>query len=184
MQITDGGWLIADSFDSMGAWLRRFGTTAAAVLLGGTLSIAFARAGVQLVLDGLDPSRIDLETRSAAVRLGVPSGVRDMGVMSTMSGTVILFFALVATIALIGVALRRQGFREAALGVFVAFAIVMIPLGISGQVAEPPAENAMIGLLVGIVSGLVVVLLAVPATSLTFDQAELNRRRRQAGNSS
>ena len=99
--------------------------------------------------------------------------------MSTISGIVILLFALVAAIALIGVAMRRQGFREAALGLFAAFAIVMIPLGISGQVAEPPAENAMIGILVGVVCALVVVLLAVPATSLTFDIAELERRRKQ-----
>jgi hypothetical protein len=166
------------------AWLRRFGTTAAAVFLGGLLSIAFAWAGVQLFFDGLDPTGIDLDTRSAAVRLGVPGGVRAMGVMSTISGIVILLFALVALIALIGVATRRQGFREAALGVFVAFAIVMIPLGISGQMADPPAENAMMGILVGVVSGLVVVLLAVPATSLTFDQAEVDRRRKQAGKSS
>ena len=107
-----------------------------------------------------------------------------MGVMSTISGMVILLLAMVALIALIGVALRRQGFREAALGVFVAFAIVMIPLGLSGQMADPPGDNAMMGILVGVVSGLVVVLLAVPATSLTFDQAEVDRRRKQAGKSS
>jgi hypothetical protein len=163
----------------MGAWLRRFGTTATSVFLGGLLSVAFGIAGVQLVLDGLDPLRIDGSARSAAVQLGVPSGVREMGVMSTISGIVILLFALVAAIALIGVAMRRQGFREAALGLFAAFAIVMIPLGISGQVAEPPAENAMIGILVGVVCALVVVFLAVPATSLTFDIAELERRRKQ-----
>jgi uncharacterized membrane protein len=168
----------------MGAWLRRFGTSAMAVFLGGSLSVAFAWGGLQLIFDGLDPARIDRDTRSAAVQLGVPSGVRDMGVMSTISGIVILLFALVAIIALIGVALRRQGFREAALGVFAAFAIVMVPLGISGQMAEPPADNAIIGMLVGVVSALVVVLLAVPATSLTFDQAEVDRRRRQAGKSS
>lgn len=178
------GWLIADNVYVMGAWLRRFGTTAAAVLLGGSLSIAFSWAGVQLFFDGLDPNRIDQDTRSAAVQLGVPSGVRDMGVMSTISGIVILLFAVVAIVALIGVAARRQGFREAALGVFAAFAIVMIPLGISGQKAEPPADNAMTGILIGVVCVAVVVLLAVPATSLTFDQAEVDRRRRRAGTAS
>ena len=165
----------------MGAWLRKYGTTATAVFLGGLLSIAFAIAGAQLFLDGLDPERIDRETRSAAVRLGIPSGLREMGVISTISGIVILLFVLVASVALIGVAMRRQGFREAALGVFSAFAIVMIPLGISGQAADPPAENAMVGVLVGVISALVVVSLAVPATSLTFDRAELDRHRRQAG---
>ncbi len=103
-----------------------------------------------------------------------------MSVMATISGIVVLLFVLVSVIALLGVALRRQGFREAALGVFAAFAIVMIPLGISGRVADPPAENAMVGIMVGLVSGLVVVLLAVPATSLTFDQAEVDHRRKQA----
>jgi hypothetical protein len=164
----------------MGAWLRRFGTTATAVFLGGSLSVAFGLAGLQLFIDGLDPTRIDESTRSAAVQLGIPLGLRDMGVMSTISGSVILLFALVSMTALLGVALRHQGFREAALGVFAAFAIVMIPLGISGQVADPPAENALVGIMVGVVSGLVVVLLAVPATSLTFDQAEVDRRRKQA----
>jgi hypothetical protein len=164
----------------MGAWLRRFGTTATAVFLGGSLTVAFASAGVQLFLDGLDPGRIDAETRSAAVQLGIPSGLRDMGGISTISGIVILLFVFVSAIALVGVAVRRQGFREAALGVFAAFAVVMIPLGISGQVAEPPADNAMIGILVGVVSAMVVVLLAVPATSLTFDQADVDRRRKQA----
>ncbi len=164
----------------MGAWLRRFGTTATAVFLGGSLSIAFALAGLQLFIDGLDPTRIDESTRIAAVQLGIPRGLRDMGVMSTISGSVMLLFALVSITTLLGVALRRQGFREGALGVFAAFAIVMIPLGISGRVADPPAENAMVGIMVGLVSGLVVVLMAVPATSLTFDQAEVDRRRKQA----
>jgi hypothetical protein len=165
----------------MGAWLRNFGTTATAVFLGGLLSIAFAIAGTQLFLDGLDPERIDAGQRSAAVRLGIPSGLREMGVLSTISGIVILVFVSVAAIALIGVAMRRQGSREAALGVFSAFAIVMIPLGIAGQMAEPPGENAMTAILVGVVSAVVVALLAVPATSLTFDRAEIDRRRRQAG---
>lgn len=165
----------------MGAWLRKFGTTATAVLLGGLLSIAFAVAGAQLFLDGLDPERIDRETRSAAMRLGMPSGLREMGAISTISGVVILLFVVVASVALIGVAMRRQGFREAALGVFSAFAIVMIPLGIAGQMAEPPGENAMTAILIGMVSAVVVALLAVPATSLTFDRAEIDRRRRQAG---
>lgn len=163
----------------MGAWLRKFGTTATAVALGGSLTVAFAFAGTQLALDGLDPSRIDQGTRSAAVQLGVPSGLRSMGVMSTISGIVILVLVLVSAVALVGVALRRQGSREAALGIFAAFAIVMIPIGISGQVAEPPTENAMMGIVIGLVATMVVVLLAVPATSLTFDQAEVDRRRKQ-----
>ena len=165
----------------MGSWLRRYGTTAAAVFLGGSLTIAFAFAGGQLLLDGLNPERVDAELRSAAVQLGIPAGVREMGVLSTISGIVILIFVLIAAIALIGVALRRQGSREAALGVFAAFAIVMIPLGISGQMAEPPGENAMTGILVGVGSAMVVALLAVPATSLTFDQAEINRLRKGSG---
>ena len=168
----------------MGAWLRRFGTTAAAVFLGGSLSIAFAVAGLQLFLDGLDPARIEEGTRSAAVQLGVPSGIRSMGVMATISGIVILLLVLVSVIALVGVAMRRQGSREAAMGVFAAFAIVMMPLGISGLKAEPPAEDAMTGILIGVVCALVVVLLAVPATSLTFDQAEVDRRRKRAGTAS
>jgi hypothetical protein len=162
----------------MGAWLRKFGTTATAVFLGGALSIAFAFAGTQLFLDGLNPDRIDQELRSAAVQLGIPSGLREMGVLSTISGTVILLLVLVSIIALVGVAMRRQGSREAALGVFSAFAIVMIPLGIAGQMAEPPGENAMTAILVGVVSAVVVALLAVPATSLAFDRAEIDRRRR------
>lgn len=133
---------------------------------------------MQLLIDGLDPAGIDESTRSAAVQLGIPRGLRDMGVMSTISGIVILLLALVAIIALLGVAARRQGYREAALGIFAAFAIIMIPLGVSGQVAEPPAENATVGILVGVVCALVVVLLAVPATSLMFDQAEVDRRRK------
>ena len=163
----------------MGAWLRRFGTTATAVFLGGTLSIAFAFAGAQLLLDGLDPARIDVNTRSAAVQLGIPSGVRNMGVMSTISGIVILLLALLAVTALFGIASRRQGFREAGLGIFAAFAIVMVPVGISGQVADPPAENAMVGIIIGVLAAMVVVLLAVPATSLLFDQAEVDRRRKR-----
>jgi hypothetical protein len=167
----------------MGAWLRRYGTTATAVFLGGTLSVAFALAGIQLFLDGVDPGRIDTGARSAAVQLGIPAGVREMGVMATIAGVVILLFVLVASIALIGVSLRRQGFREAALGVFAAFAVVMIPLGISGQVAEPPGENAMMAIVIGVVSAIVVILLAVPATSLTFDQAEIDRRTRRRADS-
>ena len=164
----------------MGAWLRRFGTTLTAVFLGGSLSVAFGTAGAQLLLDGLDPTRIGAGTRSTAVQLGVPSGIRNMGVMSTISGVVVLFFVVVSVIVLVGVAMRRQGSREAGMGVFAAFAIVMIPVGISGQMAEPPAENAVMGVVVGLVAAMVVVLLAVPATSLAFDKAEVDRRRKPA----
>lgn len=152
-----------------------------AVFLGGSLSIAFAVGGVQLFLDGVDPDRIDAGARSAVVQLGIPAGLREMGTMSTISGVIILLFVVVAAVSLVGVALRRQGFREAALGVFAAFAIVMIPLGISGQMAEPPGENATMAVVIGVVSAMVVVLLAVPATSLTFDQAEIDRRRKRSG---
>jgi hypothetical protein len=167
----------------MRIWLRRFGTTVTAVVLGGALSIAFAYAGVQLLLDGLNPERIDEDARSAAVQLGIPSGLREMGGISTISGIVILFFVVVAAIALVGVAMRRQGFREATLGVFAAFAIVMIPVGISGQMSEPPGDNAMMAVFIGLLAAMVVVLLAVPATSLIFDQAEVDRRRKQVDRS-
>ena len=166
----------------MGTWLRHFGTTATAVLLGGSLSIAFAIVGVQHLLDGLDPTRIDEETRGAALGLGIPASLRDMGVISTISGIVILLFVLASVVALVGVALRRQGSREAGLGIFATFAIVMIPLGASGQMADPPAENAMMGVFIGFVAAIVVILLAMPATSLTFDRAEVARRRNRVKN--
>ena len=115
------------------------------------------------------------------MQLGVPSGIRSMGVMATISGIFVLLFVLVSVVALVGVAMRRQGSREAAMGVFAAFALVMVPLGISGLKAEPPADNAMTGILIGVVCASVVALLAAPATSLAFDQAEVDRRQKRAG---
>jgi len=161
-------------------WLRRFGTTATAVLLGGALSIAFSLVGVQSLLGGLDPGRIDEESRNAAIGLGIPASLRDLGAVWTLSGLVMLVFGLVSAIALIGVAMRRPGSREAALGIYAALAIVMIPLGIGGLMAKPPTADAPMGVLVGLLAAAVVALLAVPATSRAFDEAELARQRKMA----
>ena len=79
----------------MAAWLGRYGTTATAVFLGGILSVAFAVAGVQLVLDGFDTERIYRVSGSVAAGLGLPPGLRNMGAMSVIGGLLISQPALV-----------------------------------------------------------------------------------------
>ncbi len=151
-------------------------TMTAAVLLGAVLTIPFLNGAVQFILDGIDPSRIDLEARSVFAQMGLPTGAEELGVGSMIAGAAIGLISLVTLVTLIGIAFRRQWAREAGIGLFTAYAIVVTPLAISGLVADPPARNAGIGLMVGLASALVVVLLALPPTSLAFDLAELHRK--------
>ncbi len=161
----------------MGSWLRRYLTTTAAVLLGMGLTVPFVNGAVQFILDGIDPNRIDLEARSVFADMGLPTGPEELGVGSMIAGVSIGLISLVTLVALIGIAFRRQWAREAGIGLFTAYAIVVTPLAISGLVADPPAPNAEIGLMVGLGSAAVVALLALPPTSLAFDLAELRREK-------
>lgn len=161
----------------MGSWLRRYMTLTLAVALGGVLTIPFINGAVQFIRDAIDPSRVDLEVRSVFAQMGLSTGSGELGVGSMIAGVVVGVISLVTLVALAGIAFRRQWAREAGIGLFVAFAVVVTPLAISGLVADPPARNAGIGLMVGLASAVVVVLLAVPPTSLAFDLAELHRRR-------
>jgi hypothetical protein len=75
---------------------------------------------------------------------------------------------------------RREGVRHAAIGTFVVFAAVTIPLAVSGLLSEDPSPGVLIGLGIGIADAFVVYLLLRRETLIDFERAEDARLRARA----
>lgn len=161
----------------------RAGTTSTAAFLMLSLTAFFTYAGVQLTRNALDPSSVDRTRALTAIGLGLnPRQSQNLtGILAVM---LLTLCALSVTLG-IGVIARRQSMRHAAIGLFVMFAIVTVPLALGGVLSDtsstgredlPPA-NPWLGVLIGIVDILIVVLLVLPKTAADFERAESARMR-------
>jgi hypothetical protein len=160
----------------MRPWLRAHGTTAAAILIATALAISFGYVAVQSLLDANDPDRIDSGFRRNALAVGGSPG-GDAGNASAIAGVVIGAVVIVCVLAIIGLALRRQSAREASIGIFGFLGVVATLVSIGGLFSDPPAPSAWLGLLSGIASLGVAVLLLLPATAEDFENREMKRAR-------
>lgn len=160
----------------MGPWLRAHGTTAAAILLATALTASFGYVAVQSLLDANDPDRIDSGfPRNALAVGGSPGG--DAGNASAIAGIVIGAVVVVCAFAIVGLARRRQSAREAGIGIFGFLGVVATLVSIGGLLSDPPAPSAWLGLIAGIASLGVAVLLLLPATADDFESREMERTR-------
>lgn len=152
---------------------RATSVTAGTLILG--LTALFAAIGVDLARNALDPSSIDRETYLSAVGLGLnEDATRNlMGI----TAIVVLGLCALTTVLCIGVLARREGVRHAAIGTFVAFAGVTLPLSVAGILSDDPAPSAAVGLAIGVMDAVVVVLLLHPQTVADFQRAEAARQR-------
>ncbi len=80
----------------------------------------------------------------------------------------------------IGVLGRRASVRHAAIGTFVVFAAVTLPLSIAEIFSPDPEPTAAIGLLIAGIDIAIVVLLLRPETLNEFERAESARDRVRA----
>ena len=149
----------------------------AGVLILGVTAL-FTAIGIDQARQALDPSLVDRETYLAGIGLGLnPEEAQNF---TGLTAIIVLCLCVLTTIEGIGVLARRQGPRHAAIGTFVAFAAVTLPLSIAGLFAEDPSGSVVVGLLIGLADALVVYLLVHGQTVLAFDRADLARERARA----
>lgn len=173
----------ADAGD--GGRRRRAASTTAAGVLIFALTALFVVFGVDQLRGAIDPSSIDRETYLTAIGLGL--NPEELGNYLTITGIVVLVLCGLTAIEGLGVLARREGVRHAAIGTFALFAIITIPLAVSGLLSEDPSPGVLLGLGIGVADAGVVALLLRRETSDDFERTEedrlrsrVERRRRRA----
>lgn len=143
----------------MRAWIRVYGTLAAAVVIGGVLTVPFLYESVWLLLGRGDGSTL----RGAYALMGADSAA-DITVFRTL-GILEGVPALLAAVILVGVALRREWAREAGAAIFFLFGVVATFVSLGGMADASRAPRAVQGFIIGLASFVVVALLMVKPTA-------------------
>jgi hypothetical protein len=153
-------------------------TTVAAAALMLALTVPFTVMGVGLAQNALDPARIDRDTYFSAIGFGLNS-VETRNLIA-ISAVLVLGLCILSLMLVIGVLGRRASVRHAAIGTFVVFAAVTLPLSITEIFSPDPEPTAAIGLLIAGIDFAIVVLLLRPETLNEFERAEAARERVRA----
>jgi heme A synthase len=153
-------------------------TTIAAAALMLALTALFGVIGVELARRALDPSRIEQETYFSGVSFGL-NAVETRNLVA-MSAILVLVLVILSLVLVIGVLGRRASVRHGAIGTFIVFAAVTLPLSIGEIFSEDPEPTAAIGLLIAAVDIAIVALLLRPETLNEFERAEAARERVRA----
>jgi hypothetical protein len=159
---------MAEESKTRGTWIG------AGILILGVTAV-FTVIGIDQARQAMDPSLVDRETYLASIGLGLnPEEAQNF---TGLTAIIVLGLCVLTTIEGLGVLAKRQGLRHAAVGTFITFAAVTLPLAIAGLFAENPNRSVLVGLLIGLADALVVYLLIHGETVLAFDRAEAARER-------
>jgi hypothetical protein len=142
------------------------------------LTVPFTVMGVGLARNAIDPSSIGRDTYFSAVGFGLNS-VETRNLLA-ISAVLVLGLCILSLVLVIGVLGRRASVRHAAIGTFVVFAAVTLPLSLAEIFSADPEPTAAIGLLVAGVDIAIVILLLRPETLNEFERAESARERVRA----
>jgi hypothetical protein len=164
--------------DQRTATERRPSTVAGAGVLILAVTGLFAAVGVERGLAALDPDRIDRATVLAGIDFGLsPEATQNL---TGIAAVLILLLCVLTAILGVGVLLRRESVRHAAIGTFAIFAVVITPLALAGVLSGEPSLSTWVALGVGVVDAIIVYLLAQPETKREFELAERGREHRRA----
>jgi hypothetical protein len=159
---------MAEERKTRGTWIG------AGILILGVTAV-FIVIGIDQARQAMDPSLVDRETYLASIGLGLnPEEAQNF---TGLTAIIVLALCVLTTIEGLGVLAKRQGLRLAAVGTFIAFAAITLPLATAGLFAENPNRSVLVGLLIGLADALVVYLLMHGQTVLAFDRAEAARER-------
>jgi hypothetical protein len=153
-------------------------TTTAAVALMLAVTVPFTVMGVALARNALDPARIDRDTYFSAVGFGLNS-VETRNLVA-LSAVLVLGMCMLSLVLVAGLLGRRASVRHGAIGTFIVFAAVTLPLSIAEIFSTDPEPTAAIGLLVAGIDIAIVALLLRPETLNEFERAESARDRVRA----
>jgi hypothetical protein len=152
--------------------------TLAAAMLMLALTALFSLIGVEQARSALDPARIERETYFSGINFGL-NAVETRNLI-TISAVLVLGLCTLSIVLVIGVLGRRASVRHAAIGTFIVFAAVTLPLSVGELLSEDPAPTAAIGLVIAAIDIAIVVLLLRPETLNEFERAEASRERVRA----
>lgn len=155
----------------MREWMRKYGTLTAVVVLGTLLTVPFLYESAWLMLGRGNESTL----RGAYALMGSGSAA-DATVFRTL-GILEGIPAVLATVILVGVAMRREWAREAGALIFFVFAVVATAVSLGGISESSP--HAVQGLIVGLASFGVAALLVVKPTidAVMWHQHKVNTRK-------
>jgi hypothetical protein len=140
------------------------------------LTALFTAVGVERALAAIDPSREARGTVLAAFAFGLsPEAAQNL---TAIAAILVLAASLLGAVLGVGVLLRREAVRHAAIGTFAVFAAVMLPLSIAGVLSGRPTGTTWVALGVGIADAVIVYLLSKPETKRAFELADRSRQRR------
>jgi hypothetical protein len=149
------------------AWSTSTAAAAAAVV-----TVAFVVYAVA-ALAGLDPTQTSA-SRDATM-LGLDG--RSERMVTTVTAVLVLAVSAVTAAQAVGLLLRREGARHAAMLTFGVLGLLALATAVPGLLIDPPRPAAGWGVLTGVVDLGVVVLLMLPTTADDFELAERWRSR-------
>lgn len=157
---------------------RATSTIAAAVLMV-LVCIPFLINGFDLVQLAQDPTSAAPEVKTGLILVGSAATTNETRTFALFGAALMLGLCALAVVLSIGLLGRRSGSHQAAAIIFAVLGMIAIAASLSGLNAEPPAENAKLGLLVGLTDAAIVVCLLLPSTRDDIENAESIRAQRK-----
>lgn len=157
---------------------RASSTTAAAVLML-LICIPFVINGFDLVELIKDPGSASADVKRGLILTGNAAGEKQTRTFAIFGAALMLGLCALTIALAFGILRRRSGSHQAATVIFALLALMALAASLSGLTADPPAENAKLGLLVGLVDVAIVVCLLLPSTQEDVEYAELVRLQRR-----
>jgi hypothetical protein len=153
-------------------------TTIAGVLML-AVCIPFLVNGWDLYQLITEPASVDRELRDALIVSGSGGGPQETRRFAFFGAAVTLGLCVLAMSLAWGVFRRREGAHHAAIVTFAILGLVALGASMQGLTADPPAENAKTGLLVGLLDVAIVVTLFLESTREDFEYMESIRLRQK-----
>lgn len=157
---------------------RATSTIAAAVLML-LVCIPFVINGFDLIDLTKDPTAADPDLKAGLILVGSAAGEQETRTFAMLGATIMLGLCALTIVLAFGLLRRRPGSHQAAAVTFVVLSLIALASSLSGLSADPPAENAKLGLLVGLVNAAIVVCLVMPSTQEDVEYAEMVRLQRK-----
>lgn len=141
------------------------------------LVVPYVFVGVDLALVVFGDRELDAHSARELATLGLSDQeASNLIVIALVALAMITAYALILSL---GLYLRRQWARYGAILTYVFFGLVMLPLGIGGSLADPPAPNAWMGIVLGVADLAIPVLLLSEEVSDDFGDMEWLREREE-----
>ena len=150
---------------------------AAALML--LVCIPFLINGFDLIELIRDPASADAELKTGLILTGNATGETQTRTFAVFGAVLMLGLCLLSFVLALGLLRGRSGSHQAAFVVFVVLGLIALGSSLSGLNADPPAENAKTGLLVGLVDMAIVACLLLPSTQHDVEHAESIRAQRK-----